>query len=119
MLVLLFASAVAGCGQKPPDPVEPLLAQETLVRVLDGWKAGLQPADFQKQTPPVVVQDMEWQEGAKLVSYETLAAGMPVDANLHCNVRLVLAAADGTESTKTVTYMVGTHPVLTVFRKLF
>lgn len=116
---LLLAACLAGCGQKTAGPVDPYLARDTLTRVLDGWKAGGKPQDFNKQEPPVVVQDLEWQGGAKLVSYEMLDPGDPLDANLHCGVRLVTTSPDGTESTKDVTYIVGTDPVLTVFRQIF
>jgi hypothetical protein len=118
-VLLYFAACLAGCDPKTAAPVEPMLARDTLQRVLDGWKSGEKPEDFQKQEPPVVVQDVEWMTGSALVSYKLLSPGDPLDANLHCPVRLVTRDPAGKESTKDVTYIVGTDPVLTVFRQIF
>jgi len=39
--------------------------------------------------------------------------------NLRCGVHLVTTATDGTESTKDVTYIVGTDAELMIFRQIF
>ena len=67
----------------------------------------------------MVVQDRDWQQGVELVDYEIAGPGDAQDANLICDVQLTLRGSDGTSTEKTVTYIVGTDPVLTVFRKVF
>jgi hypothetical protein len=62
-----------------------------------------------------VIQDFDWMGGAKLTSYEILTT-KAIDANLHCEVKLSLTGAQNGGSEKTVTYLVSTSPVLTVFR---
>ena len=53
------------------------------------------------------------------MDFEILEGGKPVDSNLYAQVKLKLRDAAGSESEKTVTYVVGTSPKLTVFRQMF
>ena len=110
---------VAGCAtRETAAAVDPARARQTLVRVLDGWKDGRKIESFRAETPEVVVQDMDWKRGCALVDYEMLGEGQAVDANLNCDVRLTIRDPQGKESDKTVRYIVGTDPVLTVFREI-
>jgi hypothetical protein len=118
-LVCALVSAAGGCRQTAAKPVNVSLARDTLAKALDAWKAGKKPADLQAGTPSIVVQDPDWTAGTKLTSYEVVGPGTALNANLNCQVKLVLATADGQAEEKTVTYVVGTDPVLTVFRDLF
>ena len=110
-IVLLFAT---GCSQ-PQHRVEPDTAQRVLEDVLKSWQQGDSPESWQTREPSVVVQDFDWKSGSKLVSFEILETEA-VDANLHCKVQLTLSSDQGKKE-RTVTYLVGTSPVLTVFRE--
>jgi hypothetical protein len=111
----------SGCG---PDrvqkqaPVNVTVAESTLVKVLDAWKSGQKPDELAKQSPKIVAQDMDWVMGAKLADYKVTGNNVPKDANLISEVELNLVAPDGKEKKKTVKYIVGTSPVLTVFRQM-
>lgn len=107
-----------GCGGGPSHPVDSGVARKTLVEALDRWKSGQKPDDLQKSTPAIVVQDLDWLGGAELVAYEVVGDGEPLDANLLARVKLTLKGKDGKEVEKTVAYLVGTSPVLTVFRDM-
>lgn len=116
-LVLAAAISCSGCGgPASAEPVNPTKARETLAGVLDGWKNGDTPAQWQNRSPKIVVQDFDWQSGMKLKDYEILGDGEARDANLFCQVRLALYDPAGGEVQKLVSYVVGTDPVLTVFR---
>ncbi|MBA3313267.1 MAG: hypothetical protein M3552_04685 [Planctomycetota bacterium] len=115
----LVLACLGGCQNGlVAAPVDVSVAQQTLTRVLDGWKAGATVESFQTETPPVVVQDRDWQTGLALIDYESRSPGKAFDANLHCDVTLTLRDADGKEVKKDVIYIVGTDPVLTVFRQI-
>lgn len=118
-LVLLVA--VLGCTKGPQraDPVDPETARNTLRVVLESWKKGERPAALQQRTPPVVVQDMDWETGHQLIDYQIKGPDAAEDANLLCPVTLTLRSPEGEVLNKDVTYIVGTSPRLTVFRKLF
>ena len=68
----------------------------------------------------MTIQDFEWQRGAKLLDYKLLGDGQARDANLSIQVKLTLAPATGKSKNleKTVYYLVGTSPSVTVFRDM-
>ncbi len=116
VLLLIFC---VGCSPRRASDVQPNLARSTLIEVLDTWKQGGTIADLRQRTPEIVVQDASWSSGHQLQSYELLENGRAEDANLFCEVQLSLVEADGAPvKQKTVTYMIGTEPVLTVFRAI-
>lgn len=91
----------------------------TLVEVLDHWKSGGNIEELRKRKPEIVAQDFAWMKGVKLQEYRILDDGRPENANLRCEVELTLVPADdGAPTKKTVNYLIGTDPVLTVFREV-
>ncbi len=116
----LAAAALAGCSSGPQTaaPVEPGRARAALAAALDAWKAGRPIDSLARDTPPVVAQDFDWMAGAKLEAYTLLDDGKAEDANLRVRVQLTVRPAQGGPTKKTVTYVVGTDPKLTVFRAL-
>lgn len=120
-LAMGLGTLLAGCGankvSKQPV-VDEAKAKETLVVVLDGWKAGKKPEDFGSQSPVIIVQDIEWLRGAKLNDYTVTGKHTPKDANLISQVQLKMVSPEGKEVNKTVNYIVGTSPKLSVFREI-
>lgn len=116
--LLLALSVLGGCRSKlaTEHRVESSIARDTLQAVLSSWQEGETPESWQKKSPQVVVQDMDWKNGAKLKSFEILGEGEAIDANLHCQVKLRFLPPHNGKSESQVTYLVGTSPVLTVFR---
>lgn len=114
----LFVTGV-GCGQQVAAPVDSQQARTTLEAVLTDWQAGGTPDAWQQKSPKVVVQDLEWSGGAQLVSFQIQGEGEPRDANLYCKVQIVTSNGGQTSPPRIVTYVVGTDPVLTVFRDMF
>lgn len=114
--VLLWLAA--GCSKGPPlaAPVEPDKARAALRTTLDAWKAGRAIGSLGQEAPPIVAQDLDWMAGAKLAEYKLLDDGKAEDANLRVPVQLTIRDAQGRAATKTVNYVVGTDPKLTVFR---
>jgi hypothetical protein len=116
-VIVLCLPLLAGCSHKmEAHPVDPNLARNTLDAVLKSWQEGATPESWQQKTPSVVVQEMDWKTGKKLKSFEVIEPTESVDANLHCQVKLTLEDPEKGEVEQTVKYVVGTSPVLTVFR---
>jgi hypothetical protein len=123
MLLTVLLSAVliatvgpsAGCSSMPQvaPPVEPERAIRVLDATLTAWKDGTAITAVSEASEPVVVQDFDWLQGRGLADFERLDEGVSQDANLRVSVRLTFA--DPPEE-KTVAYIVGTGPKLTVFR---
>jgi hypothetical protein len=116
-VLLLLAG---GCSERPKTaaPVNADQARSTLKTALDAWRDGKTPDSLQQGSPRIVVQDMDWKQGMTLKSYQLIGSGDERDANLECAVKLSLVDPQGKPLEKTVTYIVGTDPVLTVFRKI-
>jgi hypothetical protein len=87
-------------------------------------ETGQTPGSFASASSPMIVQDLEWSSGAKLLEYQLVDDGKAYDANLRIQVKLSPAGADAkvapaTKKTeKTVWYLVGTSPKVTVFRDM-
>ena len=116
--LLVCVLAAGGCGSDvyQSAPVNADTAREVLTGTLESWKEGNAIDAMQKETPPIIVQDLDWSAAAKLIDYEFVDDGEESGANLKVRVKLTLADGSGGQSEKTVTYVVGTSPKLTVFR---
>ena len=119
-LIAILAAAVSGCSpvQQTAAAVDPARARETLRTALESWKKGDAPDALKSASPAIVVQDLDWMAGQRLVNYEVVNDGANDNANLRIPVKLTLRTASGAETNKNVTYVVGTNPALTVFRDL-
>jgi len=119
--VLLSLALLPGCSQGPPRsaPVDASKARQTLKRVLEGWKKGETPDSLKAESPSIIVQDMDWLEAMKLRTYELQGTSIEEGANLVAQVKMTLVDPQGADVEKSVTYVVGTAPVLTVFRDQF
>jgi hypothetical protein len=118
-IVALAAALAAGCsGSGGARPVDAPRAREALRTALDGWKRGDAPSSFATASPAMTVQDMDWQAGAKLIDYQVADDGKDYGVNLHVPVTLTLRTSQGKDVKKSVHYIVGTSPIVTVFRAL-
>src|ERR1700675_531611 len=112
-LILLFL--VLGCRGQPPAPADPERAREVLRTVLDGWQKGETPESLKQRDPCVVVNDLEWGGGGRLLAYKLESDGL-LGAELRCQVALSVQK-NGKIVKKKAVYNVGTSPVLTVVRE--
>lgn len=119
MMCAVVCLSLSGCGGPRNKPVKVELAKATLNQVLEHWKSGGNMDDLRKRSPEIVVQEAQWTNGAKLQEFQLIGDGRAEDANWYCEVQLTLMKAGGSEPIKkTVTYVVGTDPVLTVFHAI-
>jgi hypothetical protein len=119
LVVALAATLLAGCsGSGGARPVDAPRAREALKTALEGWKKGVTPESFSTASPAMTVQDMDWQGGARLVAYQVADDGKDFGVNLHVPVMLTLRTPQGKDVKKSVKYIVGTSPIVTVFRAL-
>lgn len=119
----LIMVALSGCSESLGKPVDTAVAESALQTVLESWLAGDMPESQHEASPRIVVQDADWLARKRLERYEILGNGTEEGQNLVVRVRLTLKSQEdsedgtpGTSEQKVVTYVVGTSPVLTVFR---
>ena len=120
VVVLLFVGLVAGCGETGGVnlKVDPDLAKRSLTSFLETWSRGEKLEALEKANPRIIGRDPLWESGSKLNEYK-IGKETSDGANLHIQVELKVAPeGDASEATTTqsVTYIVGTSPVITVFR---
>jgi hypothetical protein len=116
-LLALAALMVAGCGAyNKPMPLDKQVAKDSFKAFLDAWKAGEQQTALKDKTPSIVGGDPDWGAGAKLIDYKVVEQEKDDGSNLHPTAELVLQTAEGRQTSK-ITYVVGTSPVITVFRE--
>lgn len=107
----------SGCNQGARSlPLDKATGKQALTEFLTLWKDGKSVGEFTVTHPKAAAADPEWEAGAKLVNF-TIGNESDDGTNLHIAVDLVLRGADGAESTQKITYIVGTSPVLSIFRK--
>jgi hypothetical protein len=120
-VLLIVGSLTIGCSRGPQRaaPVNPDQAREALKITLESWKQGEEPAALRDRPPNITAQDMDWEAGLRLIEYQIVDDGKLDDANLRCAVKLALRDPQGRDVHKSVKYVVGTNPIITVFREVF
>jgi hypothetical protein len=113
-LVVAMLLLAAGCGGTVGGGTEQE-ARAALTNALDAWKAGRAATDMQNESPEVVVGDSDWKQGRKLVAYE-VGSGMFDGKNLRVPVTLTLSQPPRGNRRVVINYIVGTRPVVTIFR---
>ena len=88
------------------------VAHVALEKALQAWVDGKTPTDLQ---PEIIIGDVDWNNGRKLVSYEILTREVTTDgSNLHIPVKRRFKTKGKSTESK-VAYIVGTSPVVTIF----
>jgi hypothetical protein len=107
--------SVAGCAGNIHGAGSEQAAREALGSALEAWKNGRTADDMRRGMPEVVVGDSAWKQGLKLSSYE-IGKGMYDGKNLRIPVTLTLVQPPRGIRKVEVNYIVGTSPVVTIFR---
>lgn len=115
LIGLLFACGLAAGCQRSADnlSLDQPRARDACQTFLTAWKEGRNIEDLK---PKIVGRDADWEAGAKLESFEILPNERPEGPNLILTVRRSVQPKTGGTVQQDVEYVVGTSPVVTVFR---
>lgn len=114
LVVVLLYAVVAGCSRSARSlSLNKPKAREACTAFLMAWKEGKKVGDL---APKIIGRDSDWETGKKLESFELLPEDHSDGTNLHLKVRRILKDDKGAEIKQEVAYVVGTSPVVTVFR---
>jgi hypothetical protein len=103
-----------GCGQSARNlSLDESKAKNACTVFLNAWKDRKKSVDLK---PAITGKDEDWEAGRKLASIELLPDERSDGVNPRVPVRIVLKDDAGAESQQQATYIVGTSPVVTVFR---
>lgn len=112
-----LALAGAGCsGGGPPPAVDEDLARKSFEQFLTAWQSGQGPEALKSLSPQIIGVDFEWTAGRKLKSFKLLDNGVSDGSNLRFSVELELTGKGSRTEKRAAEYIVGTSPVITVFR---
>lgn len=115
---LLFATLLmfAGCGSKGRNyKLDRDVARQSLTEFLETWKGGGTPEVLKGKTRQIVGSDQDWDAGKKLFGFEILSMDKDDGSNVHAKVQLELEEK-GIRKKKEITYIIGTSPVVSIFR---
>jgi len=115
-LSLTFVIGTA-CDQGAPSlALDKAKAHQSLVEFLDCWKSGKPASEFAATHANSACRDPDWEAGKVLTNY-TIGTESDDGTNLHSTVELVLRDTTGEELQAQIVYIVGTSPVLSIFRQ--
>ena len=109
--------ASLGCGGSSAHTADSSQGKQTLIAVLDAWKAGETPDALAGRTPAIHVSDADWKGGSKLVGYKADGEGRLVGYDMNYPVTLELKTPKGKSVKKAAVYTVTTSPQLLVLRQ--
>jgi hypothetical protein len=112
---MIGCATMIGCGRRNA-PADTALARRSLTTALESWQAGDPPSKIREAVPPITMVDPAWEQGQKLESFEIIGPVADDGVRLTCPVNVVCTGQDGKKSTAQVKYVVGTDPVVTIFR---
>ena len=113
---VLFMTSGCGAGNNGPQ-ADPNEAEKTVKYVLDAWKKGEKLADVSKREPGIVINDMDWSLGHKLVSYKPSAEARVAGNDMQYPVELELKSPKGRIVKKQAIYNISTTPQKLVLRQ--
>jgi hypothetical protein len=119
LLGIVTSGCILGCSGNTVQNVDSAGAKQALRTTLEIWKKGGPIDSLKDQSPSIVAQDMDWEGGATLIKFDVFDEGVEGTASLRIPVELTIQDKAGKEVKKKVKYMVGTSPVITVFREIF
>ncbi len=117
-VVVLLCSLFVGCGPQAgnPRPLDRTLAMDSMKLFLETWRDQGSPDSLKDRSPSVVVNDADWDSGNKLLAFEIPTSGDDDGSNLYLDVKLTLKDETGEQRDKTIRYVIGTKPLVSIFR---
>ncbi len=118
MLPLLLCLA-GGCSRWSYEDASPDKAGPALRTALEAWKSGKTPKDLTAQTPSIVMNEGDWEEGKRLVNFVMDEQGSMVGRQVRWKVQVKLQDRDGRVVDRKIAYIIDTTPRLVIVRDIF
>ena len=114
LVVAMLCMVMAGCSRSARSlSLNQPKAREACTEFLKAWQNGKKVGDL---APKIIGRDSDWDAGKKLDAFELLPEEHSDGTNLHLKVRRIVKDGQGRSINQEVAYVVGTSPVITVFR---
>lgn len=114
LVLTMLCVVLAGCSRSARSlSLNQPKAREACTAFLKAWKEGKKVGDL---APKIVGRDSDWEAGKKLEEFDLSPEDHSDGTNLHLKVRRIVKDDKGRQVNEEVAYVVGTSPVITVFR---
>ncbi len=114
----LLLAVCVGCGSSSgPWKLDAEIARESLEASLKAWKAGEPASSLEQKSPKIIVGDVDWSAGKKLLEFKIRDEESNEGTNLRKSVELTVQAESGPPLRVEAAYLISTRPVITVFRQ--
>ncbi len=116
--ILFGLLIVVGCGSGAgnPRPLDHSIAVESMKVFLETWQNEGSLESLKSRSPSIVGKDPDWDSGHRLLSFEVPPTGDDDGSNLYLDVRLQLENQNGEVRDRTIRYVIGTKPLVSIFR---
>lgn len=118
VVVCLLLVVCVGCGSgSGPWKLDVDVARNSLETSLKAWKGGEAPAALEQKSPKIIVGDVDWKTGKKLLAFKVRDSDSSEGTNLRKIVELTLQSESGQPIRVDAAYLISTRPIITVFRQ--
>lgn len=116
-LLLTIVALCSGCSKGARSlKLDKDLAHKSFEQFLTAWRDGKSSKELQDQSPQIICNDFEWNSGKKLISFKILEDEFSDGTNLTLAAEITIAVDGRPTPPQKVEYVVGTSPVITIFR---
>jgi hypothetical protein len=110
---IMLCIVAPGCGPKLPPKTDLQAAREALTRSLDAWVEGQSAESLKTLKPPISFRDVQWENGAKLISYK-IEKEEPAGHSGRFTVKLSVAEKSGAKRDRSVVYIADGGPTIVI-----
>jgi hypothetical protein len=118
-LLICSVGFLSGCGQRLAENVSPDEAGDALRNALGAWKEGKTPANLEGQQPSIIMNELDWSSGNRLLDFKMNDAGSLDGRQVRWVVQMKLQDKNGKVSDRKATYIIDTIPRIVIVRDTF
>ena len=111
----MLACVLVGCSRGLGPDANPTEAGPALQKALEAWKGGATPAELEKQTPSILMNEPDWHAGKRLVDFKMGEPAM-YGRQVRCKVQMTIEDKAGQKRQRDVNYIIDTTPRLVIVR---
>jgi hypothetical protein len=119
LLGVLCLGLLQGCNKGPGENADLEQAGPALRTALETWKSGSSQQDLASQNPPILMNEVDWREGKRLLSYQMDEAGALHGRQVVWRVQIKLQDKSGKTEDRKAKYIIDTTPRLVIVRDRF
>lgn len=118
-LLICCMSMLTGCRPTLAENVNPDEAGPLLRTALEAWKGGMTTADLADQKPSIIMNELDWSSGNRLLDFKMADTGSLDGRQVRWVVQLKLQDKNGKVSDRKATYIIDTIPRVVIVRDSF